>query len=210
MLALALVVATVGWRLLGRRWGITLLVTTLVFILVGASVVLWFPVGDAVVGYKFLVDLREHSSRHRLEMYSESLAMLGEEPLFGWGVQEMASQAGSTRLRLGTHSELLNIAYRFGLVGLLAYLSVGVVFGIWYVHRLGYLRQAGVDALKIDLMMVLGLGALAIAVNSLAHMPQWDVNVFWISWCVPGLAHAVGGTRGSMLKVGQEKGHRCP
>ena len=41
-------------------------------------------------------------------------------------------------------------------------------------------------------MVVLGLGTVAIAVNSLVHMPNWDINVYWMSWCIPGLAHGVG------------------
>ena len=36
------------------------------------------------------------------------------------------------------------------------------------------------------------------ALNSLVHMLQWDVNVYWISVSLAGLIHAVGGGRGPL------------
>ena len=44
----------------------------------------------------------------------------------------------------------------------------------------------------MDLMVLMGFGVVAIALNALVHMVHWDVNVYWISLGLVGLVHAVG------------------
>ena len=201
LLACTLLGAVGMWRLLCRRRGQALMITILAMMVVGALVFLLLPVGDSAMAEQLLVEFRTKSLQGRADVYYESFLQLGEKPILGWGIQELASRAGWTYLRLGTHSELLNMAYRFGLLGLMAYLVIGGVFGIWYVDRIGHLRRARDEVTRVDMMVLMGIGLVVVALNSLIHMMQWDVNVYWLSVSLAGLVHAVGGGRGPLANV---------
>lgn len=188
----AILMAAAAWRLVGSRRGLALLISVGATVLVGVVLILWRTVDDPVVWKKLVLEYRAHSAQGRVEVYIESIGRLLERPFFGWGTQELVSEAGWTYLRLGTHSELLNMAYRFGLVGLLGYLAVGATFGIWYVQSLARLRSKRAEPRRVDAVVVMGIGVAAAASNALLHMVQWDVNVYWISLSLVGLVHALG------------------
>jgi hypothetical protein len=187
-----ILLAAAAWRVVGSRRGPAVLISVAATVLIAVVLMLWLPVGDSVVWKKLVLEYRAYSAQGRVEVYIESIGRLLERPLFGWGTQELVSQKGWTYLRLGTHSELLNMAYRFGLVGLLGYLAVGATFGIWYVQRLAHLRSKSGESRRVDAMVLMGIGVAATASNALLHMVQWDVNVYWISLSLVGLVHALG------------------
>jgi hypothetical protein len=184
--------AAAAWRFVGSRRGPALLVSVGAAVLVAVLLMLWLPVGDSVVWKKLVLEYRAFSAQGRVDVYVESIGRLLERPLLGWGTQELASQKGWTYLRLGTHSELLNMAYRFGLVGLFGYLAVGATFCIWYLQRISYFHRTQEESVRLNLMVLMGIGVGATALNALMHMVQWDVNAYWISLALVGLVHAVG------------------
>jgi hypothetical protein len=192
LFAATILMAAAAWRFVGRRRGPALPFSVAAAALVAVVLMLWLPVGDSVVWKKLLLEYRAFSAQGRVDVYLESIGRLLERPVIGWGTQELASEKGWTYLRLGTHSELLNMAYRFGLVGFLGYLAVGATFCIWYLHRVSYLRANPRESRRMDLMVLMGFGVVAIALNALVHMVHWDVNVYWISLGLVGLVHAVG------------------
>jgi hypothetical protein len=193
-----ILVAAAAWRFVGRRRGPALLVTATVMVVTAAVVALWLPVDDTVMWKKVVLEQRAYSAEGRVDIYFRSLRQLMERPLLGMGTQEIASQKGWTFLRLGTHSELLNMAYRFGLVGLFGYLAVGATFAVLYLHRLGHLLEVPGESRRIDLMVLMGIGVGVLALNALMHMIHWDVNVYWISLGLVGLIHAVGSGTGPL------------
>ncbi|MGB6335256.1 MAG: O-antigen ligase family protein, partial [Thermoanaerobaculia bacterium] len=187
-----ILMAAIAWRFVGSRRGPALLIMVAATVVVAVVVLLWLPVDDSVVWKKLVLEYRLYSAQGRTDVYVESIGRLLERPLLGWGTQELASQAGWTYLRLGTHSELLNVTYRFGLLGLMGYLAIGVTFAIWCVQRISHLRRAAGESRRVNPMVLMGIGVGAMALNSLMHVVQWDVNVYWISLGLVGLVHALG------------------
>jgi hypothetical protein len=162
-----------------------------VLVLLAAVLILVVPwTGESLIVKAFLMT-RPESFVDRVAMYRETISAIAERPVLGWGIQEMASRAGATHLRLGTHSELLNVAYRFGLLGLISYLATGLVFVFWFSSALSRLSDRAANQSVRDAVAVLGLSVMAVGLNATAHLMQWDANVYWISWCGVGFLHAV-------------------
>lgn len=194
LFGLLIVLSWLLWRWLEKR------VSGAVVILLGGlalgAVVSFLVVdfGGGSLWQTAMVEFRADSLRGRGAMYRASLDYLMRQPFLGLATQELASQAGSTYLRLGTHSEPLNVVFRFGIVGLAVFLATGAVFSVGYLQILRRLRSQTDSQEKVDVVVLLGIGIGAMVVNSLAHALQWDANVYSISWMLPGLVHGIGGS----------------
>jgi len=116
-----------------------------------------------------LTDFRVKSFLDRVEVYRDSVERMNERPLTGWGVQG-SPREGRRYLKLGTHSEPLNVAFRFGWVGLfLALMAAGA-----YVVRLARCGRRSPDA-AISVLVL-----LALAATGMVRTFQWDLNVLWL------------------------------
>jgi O-antigen ligase len=171
-------------------------VRAVVGVLLVAAVLAVVPFGDGsslehgALWEKVLTDFRVNSFIDRVELYSATIGRINERPWTGWGIQgrpgETVSGGRNRYLRLGTHSEPLNIAYRFGWVGLaLLLLAAGL-----YVRRLARHATYRPESLPI-VVTVAALGATA-----LVRTLQWDLNVLWLVAAFLGASHTLLVPRG--------------
>lgn len=178
------------WQLVGgrpdRRW----ITRTIVAVLLLAALLMVIPTGDRAAGEqsaaweRLLTNFRIDSFIDRLDVYFETLDRLGERPLTGWGIQGRPG-ARNRFLRLGTHSELLNVGYRFGWVGLALFAGAGAV----YARRLWRAPPRPERAIVI-------VTVAALAATALVRTFQWDLNVLWL------LAAFLGSGRALIAPVG--------
>ncbi|MCP5119386.1 MAG: transposase, partial [bacterium] len=111
--------------------------------------------------------------------YTQTVERLNERPLTGWGIQGRPGER-SRYLRLGTHSEALNVAYRFGWVGL-ALLALAAWF---YSRRLVWRATCRPEG------AALVLAVAALGLTALVRTFQWDLNVFWLVMAFLGTSAA--------------------
>lgn len=64
------------------------------------------------------------STNSRINEYLLSLQWWLQRPFFGWGVALSSEVEGISRLPLGSHSYYIAILFRFGLIGLIGFISV--------------------------------------------------------------------------------------
>lgn len=115
------------WRKLNQSVVFGLYITV-VFSMWGATTILGSDFADVAAP---LVDMHPRSFYTRLSAYSMALRMVGESPLFGYGVRafgvEFANEFGKFKL---VHNTFLSVLVAYGLVGLLPFL--GLLFGaLW-------------------------------------------------------------------------------
>lgn len=178
------------WRLITRPFGMIVSLSLALTATSLAVILLFTPLyGGESAWHRLFVNYRPGSHSARLTMYQETWRAFTVGPIFGHGVQEMATRSGDTYLRLGSHSEVLSALYRFGLPGLAAYLVVGISIAswIWRELRKEYILNRG--SVRTNLLVISAIGIATIAGNGLVHRLAWDVNVYWLSWLIPGLAH---------------------
>lgn len=173
-----------GVSRLWRRWGRSawsLVGAILVVLSLGATLV---PVHDGRTLVDLAVtELRPFSIQVRAEAYQRSVEGLRAHPWIGNGTQQVTSPAGGwgASMRRGTGSEYLNVAYRFGALGLLGYLAIWAVV-LWESRRplVREWRLMGARG-RPAAALWLATGAISVGLNALLHGLQWDVNLFWLS-----------------------------
>lgn len=174
-LSWGVVAALVAWRAIEprpwRRWVVRGIVLAL---LVGALVAV-VPRGDrgrlhdGAPWEKVLIDFRVKSFLDRLEVYTETVDKLNQRPWTGWGIQGRPGER-DRYLRLGTHSEPLNVAYRFGWVGL----GLWTLAGLAFVTRFVRASRGRPDRPEWILLLA------ALGLTALVRTFQWDLNVYWL------------------------------
>jgi len=185
LLSWGVVLGLMLWTALARRsWGRWVVRGVVLAILLGGIVAVT-PRGDgqswddAAPWERVLIDFRVHSFLDRFEVYSRTFERLNERPLTGWGVQGRPGEGGRY-LRLGTHSEPLNVAYRFGWVGLGLMMAAALSYAWKFIGRSAGLAE------RAALVMVVG----ALGLTSLVRTFQWDLNVFWLVMAFLGTSAA--------------------
>ena len=155
-------------------------------LVLAAALLAVIPVGDSTslergaAWERVLTDFRVNSFLDRVEVYQQTLARLGERPWTGWAIQGRPGEGGRY-LRLGTHSEWLNVAYRFGYVGLGLFVAAGVLYAGGLARR--FRRRPEGPAVLLTLA--------ALAATGLVRTFQWDLNVLWLAAAFLGTAKAL-------------------
>ncbi len=185
LLAWSVLLALLVWsRVAGKPWRRAAIRALAGLLLVGALLAV-IPVGDGsslehgAAWERVLTDFRVNSFLDRVEVYQQTFERLGQRPWTGWGVQGRPGEGGRY-LRLGTHSEWLNVAYRFGYVGLGLFVAVGALYALGLARS-----KPRPERPAIVLTLV------ALAVTGLVRTFQWDLNVFWLLAAFLGSAKAL-------------------
>ncbi len=187
--AAAALAAGALWRALASRPWRRSAVRACVALLLLALVWLFVPLGGSAPWERAFVDVRINSFIDRLDTYRATFQRVGERPLFGWGIQEQARD-GDGYLRLGTHSEFLNVLYRFGWCGLALYLATWGAVAVRFAA--GFLEKAArEDDEELTDLFIVGVALVALAGTALFRELQWDLNVFWLCTALAGTARAL-------------------
>jgi hypothetical protein len=168
---------------------------------VGLLVAVWItvPIGGEALWERAFIDLRADSFIDRVDTYAATLERVGQRPLLGWGIQERAAE-GRDFLRVGTHSDFLNVLYRFGWCGLTLYLATWVSVALGLGRSLLSVAAAEEDGRLTDLL-VLAAALAAVAANALFRELQWDANVFWLCGALAGVGRAHAWAAGSRART---------
>ena len=161
---------------------------TLLSIIIGAIglVVLVNPAITQFINTSFL-EVREASFWGRFVLYQATLSLWIERPLVGWGVSVPISSV--TLAPVGTHSELLGVLFRTGLIGFILYLLV-MVF-IWLQIGLRIRQATRMNNLRAMRISTL-IAAVYFAINLMyfTYSFYWDFSVVLLTWTTIGLIYS--------------------
>lgn len=130
------------------------------------------------------VNIRTGSLYDRLAVYEATLQLWMERPLTGWGAPKVVS--GVNLAPAGTHSQLLGILFRFGLIGFLAYLAILAL--IW--AQIGAkLRQAAHRKNQQDWNLIITIATIFLAMHImyLSYEFFFDFTLVLLFWTTIGL-----------------------
>lgn len=133
-----------------------------------------------------LFQVRRGSWGVRLLVYQETLRLLPQYPIAGWGVSQRIPELPS-EYSAGTHSDILAMLFQHGMVGLLLY--VGLWFSIWRDITRGLRGRAGSPLHRLLWIMV-AVGMLSFNIRALAGIWWWDQLLTMTVWTMWGLIMA--------------------
>lgn len=134
------------------------------------------------------IDLRPGSWSVRAYIYVQTIAMLPEYPITGWGIPIRLPGVRS-EYSAGTHSSYLGMLFQHGVVGLMAYLALWIT--MWRPVVRG-LRQYPVRRSTALLWAALASAFLAFNLREVADTWWWDQSVLFVMWLMWGLALTAG------------------
>jgi O-antigen ligase len=176
-----------GWaRKAARRpWLVPLVVGVLAVLVIVLLVV--YPGWSRIV--RVVSDLasawRPGSWRARLRVYEETLRLIPQHPLAGWGVAVRIPGMRST-FSAGSHSGYLSMLFQHGVVGLALY--VGLWFAVWREIVYGLHGRAMPRWLALRFPWLMSAAAmLALNIRELADGWTWDQLVAMTVWTLWGL-----------------------
>ncbi|MGB9594262.1 MAG: O-antigen ligase family protein, partial [Anaerolineae bacterium] len=153
-------------------------------VLVLAAVVIGFG-GPDRLWQAVVVEWRPGSLVVRSRVYEETFRLLPEHPIAGWGVQQRIV-GKSTSYSAGSHSSILAMWFRHGIVGLALY--VGLWVSIWREVIRGLKR--GVAAPSAAFWVAAAIAPLGFNIRELADAWWWDQTVTMALWTLWGLVLA--------------------
>jgi O-antigen ligase len=133
------------------------------------------------------VATRGSSFEGRMAVYQATLESWQQRPLVGWGTPRKVPSI--TLAPAGTHSEYLGVLYRFGIVGLLLYLTVYAAIWIYLIKR--FVRSAQADKRQTWFVLAVASSLLALNLNGLAHGIDWDMSVVLLQWITLGFVYTL-------------------
>ncbi len=155
-----------------------------IVVLALAAVVIGFG-GPERLWQAAVVEWRPGSFLVRLRVYEETFRLLPEHPIAGWGTQvRIAGRAAS--FSAGSHSSILAMGFRHGLVGLALY--IGLWASIWREAIRGLKR--GVAARSAAFWVAAAIALLGFNIRELADAWWWDQTVTMAVWTLWGLVLA--------------------
>lgn len=131
----------------------------------------------------FITDLRPGSWVVRLRIYTESLKLLPEHPIAGWG-RSVRIEGSKTVYSAGTHSAPLAMLFQRGVVGLFFYLALWL--SIWRTAIKGYKRRKLAFPNRAFWSMILA-AIFAFNVREIADVWWWDQTITIVLWSIWGL-----------------------
>jgi len=176
-----------------RRWGLRGMRYALLFGLLAATILVTMPLRGGSLLDRALVGMRVGSFIDRTAVYGATLQATLHRPWLGFGTRQTAPEAHGSGLflRLGSHSDPLNVAYRFGLTGLALYLAAGISVGVEWLRGFKNSLKAPFDQSRVmGLWLAVGVGLVATAFAASFIDLQLDVNAYWLCWLIAGLAYA--------------------
>jgi O-antigen ligase len=145
-----------------------------VFLVIG-FIIQWFQ--------STFVDLRPGSWLVRMYIYVQTLALLPEHPIAGWGaavhLPDMPSDYSA-----GTHSSYLGMLFQHGIIGLLAYL--GLWLSMWLVVLRG-LRARPARRSTTWFWAAMATAFLFFNLREVADTWWWDQLLLYVVWLMWGL-----------------------
>jgi O-antigen ligase len=133
------------------------------------------------------VEVRTGSLYDRLSVYEATLRLWAERPITGWGAPKAVS--GVNLAPAGTHSQLLGILFRFGLIGFFAYFSILVLIWAQINHKLSHASRAK-DIQSWRLILIIATIFLSILIMHLFYEFYFDYGIVLLSWTTIGLAYS--------------------
>lgn len=152
-----------------------------VVVLAGIGVLLSGAIQHAIqIG---LFELRPGSSLVRMRIYSETLALLPEHPIAGWGTAVRIPGMRNT-YSAGSHSSYLGILFQHGVVGLVLYL--GLWCSLWrrIIAGLSAARRQEVSG---TFWWAMACAMLAFNIREAADTWTWDQSLTIVIWSMWGL-----------------------
>jgi O-antigen ligase len=137
----------------------------------------------------FLVDWRPGSWLVRLRIYQETLRLLPEHWLVGWGAP-IRIPGAPNNYSAGTHSSLLGMLFQHGIVGLFIYLSIWVTIWRAVVYGLRGRRESRALAL---FWPAVAAALFGFNLREIADNWWWDQLTTYVLWLTWGLV--LSGTR---------------
>ncbi len=130
------------------------------------------------------IDLRPGSWLVRVYVYAQTLALLPQHPIAGWGMSVRLPNVAS-EYSAGTHSSYLGMLFQHGIIGLCAYLALWL--SIWlYVWR--GLRARGIPRYLTWFWCAMATALLSFNVREVADTWWWDQLLLFTAWLIWGLA----------------------
>ncbi|WP_374685762.1 O-antigen ligase family protein [Promineifilum sp.] len=156
--------------------------------LIGAAVVLLlaFVVLGVVIDWfqRAFVDLRPGSWLVRIYIYRQTLALLPEHPIAGWGTSVRLPDLPN-EYAAGTHSSYLGMLFQHGIIGLLLYLSLWA--SVWWSVWRG-LNRRGLTREMVMFWMAIATAFLTFNIREVADSWWWDHSLMYVVWLLWGLA----------------------
>ena len=163
-----------------RRIATWALASILVVLVVGAVV---SPRAQTLISETLL--FQDHSSSTRLQIWAETAEVIALQPL-GHGIAEVGqtalrlSDAGS--IALGIEGQLSKVGVELGLLGLLLYLAILLVLGLYLL--MGQRKLS--DIYARGLCFTAGMAALGMATNSLTTEWHNSISLVYPAWWLIG------------------------
>ncbi len=129
------------------------------------------------------VDLRPGSWLVRVYIYAETLALLPQHLVAGWGMAVRLPYVGS-EYSAGTHSSYLGMLFQHGIIGFLAYLALWL--SIWLFVWRG-LRSRGLPRHLAWFWCAMAAAFLSFNVREIADTWWWDQMLLFTAWLMWGL-----------------------
>jgi O-antigen ligase len=142
--------------------------------------------GPSVVAtvQRLVIEIRPESWVTRLELYRETVEMLGEHPIAGWG--HAVERPGRRRVfSAGTHSAILGMLFQHGVVGLALYLALWA--SIWWTIIRRLLASLRSGSKSGDFWIVAAVAMFAFNIRETVDNWWWDQLVTTVVWCFWGL-----------------------
>lgn len=133
-------------------------------------------------------DWRPGSFFVRFRIYEETLRLLPEHWLAGWGTSIRIPNAPSN-YSAGTHSSYLGMLFQHGIVGLAIYLLV--LLSLWRVVLTG-LKRPNKSRVEFTFWVAITAGLLAFNLREIADIWWWDQMSTIIVWSIWGLIVTAG------------------
>ncbi len=134
-----------------------------------------------------VVEWRPGSLVVRTRVYLETFNLLPEHPIAGWGVQQRVAGLRSS-FSAGSHSSVLAMWFRHGIVGLVLY--IGLWVSLWREVFRGLKMRAGGRDLR-GFWIAAAIAFLGFNIRELADSWWWDQTVTMALWTLWGLAVAL-------------------
>jgi O-antigen ligase len=129
------------------------------------------------------IELRPGSWLVRFSIYRETLRLLWEHPIAGWGAPVQIDNM-ATVYSAGTHSSYLGMLFQHGIVGLLLYLALWL--SLWWVV-IRELRQPA-QGISVRIFWIAAAAAFfAFNIREVADSWWWDQLLTFTLWLIWGL-----------------------
>lgn len=178
--------------------------------LLGASVVLalaassWWLYGDLAGEVKiWLSETRPESLAVRMIVWEETLLLLGEHPIAGWGAP-VQIPGMRTLFSAGTHSSVLAILFQHGVVGLALYL--GLWLSVWRRILRALARRRPRPSWLVGFWPMAAVAMVSFNLRELADNWWWDQLVTLALWSLWGLILTADRVRALTAGVARPEG----